>query len=109
MIENTRNHEKNLLDSQGKYIRRLEKLVDTDKILFEAAITTGFWLEPRDFFEVFLEGSDEVIDILTDEDFQDEFPSFFEKYFRHLEDRQIELHGTILIDPRDAGRGWCDI
>ena len=49
----------------------------TNKILFKASVTTGLWLEPTYFLEIFFEWSHEIIDIFTDEYLEYEITSFF--------------------------------
>lgn len=80
-----------------------------DKVFLKTAVTTGFWLESRKFFEVCFDGDDEVIDIFPHKDLENEGSVFFEKGFCDLENRQIELYRTILIDARHARGGWRDI
>ncbi len=81
----------------------------TDKILLEASVTTGFGLESVYFGEVFFEWKYQIIDIFSDEYFEHEISSLFEKNLRNVENSKIELYWSILIYTCHSSGGWSNI
>lgn len=81
----------------------------SDKILFETPISAGFWLESIYFLKVLFEGEHEIIHIFSDEDFEYQVSSFFQEYFRDIEDSEIEFHRSVLIYSGHTRRRWCNI
>jgi hypothetical protein len=51
----------------------------------------------------------EIVHIFSDEDFEYEISSFFQEYFRDIEDSEVELDRAILIYSCHPRRRWCDI
>lgn len=87
----------------------LWSFVLTDKIFLKTPIATCMWLEAREFFEMFFDGSDEILHIFTHEDLENQCFSWFQKDLCDFENGKIELHGTILIDSGHASCGWSNI
>lgn len=81
------------------------------KILFETSFAAGLGFNALELFVALFDWRDEIVDILPDKDLEDQISSLFEEVVRHLEDRDIELNGAVLIHSgltsgrmRDVGR-----
>gem|GEM_PF-6718803 len=87
----------------------LLELPHTDKILLETPISAGLGFGAGESFVARFDGTDEIIHILSDEDFEDESSSLFEENIGNIEDGEVELDGSILIDSLMTGGGRSNI
>lgn len=97
------------IDSRKNSLEKLFELVHTYKIFFEAPISTRLGLEARNLLKVFFEWYYEIIDILTNKDFEYEMSIRFQKYFCYFQYREIQFDRSILIDTCHPCRRGCDI
>ena len=70
----------------------------TYKVLLETSFSAGFWFAFVEYSIPIFNRTDEIVDIFSDEDFQNQSSSFSEEYVGDIEDGEIELDTSILID-----------
>lgn len=81
----------------------------THEVLLEAPLPTGLGFAFVEDGVPVLYWSDEVIDVLSDEDFQNQSSSLAKEDIRDIEDGKVELNGSVLIDSGLTGGVGGDV